>query len=120
MKPTQVFSSEVTKDGKVRVTIFRKNGKPVSTDLPPEAVPMLACLLLDDAKQASGAAVPSSPLGGSPVLNPSGLGLSSPESGFPTSLVVHMGKARFGVAIAKPRELGQALLTASAPPDSVN
>lgn len=119
-QPKQVLSSEVTRDGKVRITVIRKNGKPASVDIPPEAVPMLACLMLDDAKQASGEPTLESPLAGSPVLNPSGVGLSSPDQRFPTALVVHMGKARFGVAISNPRELGQALLTASASPESKN
>jgi len=120
MQRERVLSSEVTKDGRVRITVFRKNGKPVSADIPPEAVPMLACMMLQDAQEASGGSDPSQPLGGSPVLKPDGVGLSSPDPRFPTSLVVHMGKARFGVAIANPRELGQALLAASASPDSTH
>ncbi len=120
MQRTRVFSSEVTKDGRVRITVFRKNGKPVSADIPPEAVPMLACIMLQDAQEASGEPERQSPLAGSPVLNPSGLALTSPDPRFPTALVVHMGKARFGVAISNPRELGQALLAASASPDSAN
>ncbi len=120
MQHKHVFSSEVTKDGRVRITVFRKNGKPVSADIPPEAVPMLACMLLQDAQEASGEPEPQSPLAGSPVLNPSGVGLTSPGPQFPTALVVHMGKARFGVAISNPRELGQALLAASASPDSTH
>jgi hypothetical protein len=117
-QPKRVFSSEVTKDGKVRLSVARNNGKWASVDIPPEAVPLLACMMLQDAKEASGAVLQPRPLEESPVLNPSGLGLSSPDPRFPTSLVVHMGKARFGVAISKPRELGQALLAASASPDS--
>ncbi len=120
MQRKRVFSSEVTKDGKVRITVFRKNGKPVSADVPPEAVPMLACMMLQDAQEASGEPDLQSPLAGSPVLNPSGVGLTSPDPQFPTALVVHMGKARFGVAISNPRELGQAVLAASASPDKAN
>lgn len=120
MQRNQIFSSEVTKDGKVRISVIRKNGKPASADIPPEMVPMLACLILQDAQRASDAVEPGALLAGSPVLNPGGVGLSSPDPRFPTSLVVHMGKARFGVAISNPRELGQALLAASASPHTTN
>ncbi len=120
MQRKRVFSSEVTKDGRVRITVFRKNEKPASADIPPEAVPLLACTILRDAQEASGEPDLSQPLGGSPFLNPDGLGLTSPDPRFPTALVVHMGKARFGVAISNPRELWQALLAASASPDKAN
>lgn len=118
MQRKQIFSSEVTKDGKVRVSVVRKNGKWASVDIPPEIVPLLAGMMLQDAKDASGGKSDlSRPLEGSPVLNPSGLALTSAQSQFPTALVVHMGRARIGVAIPKPRELGEALLAASAPSD---
>ena len=120
MQGKRVFSSEVTKDGQVRITVFRKNGKPVSVDIPPKIVPMLACKLLQDAQEASGQPESQDPLAGSPVLNPSRVGLTSPDPRFPTALLVHMGKARFGIAISNPRELGQALLAASASPDKAN
>ena len=119
MLPKPFFKSEVTRNGQVRVTVYRPNGKPASVDVPAEAVPLLACKMLQDAQSASGEPVPSSPLAGPPVLNPAGLGLSSSEERFPVALIVHMGKARFGVAIANPRELGQALLAASASSSSL-
>ncbi len=120
MNGTPLFKSEVTSKGEVRITVFRRNGKPTSVDVAAEAIPLFACKMLQDAQTASGKPEPQAPLAGSPVLNPAGLGLSGPDPKFPTALTVHMGKARFGIAIAKPRELGQALLAASASPDSSN
>ena len=114
MQRKQLFSSEVTNDGQVRISVIRKNGKPASVDIPPDFVPMITCMMLEDAKEASGTEKSNAKIAGSPVLNPTGIGLSSSETNFPTALVVHMGKARFGVAIAKPRELGEALLALTA------
>ena len=91
MQRKRVFSSEVTKDGKVRITVFRKNGEPVSADIPPEAVPMLACMMLQDAQEASGepepqcgfrTADPSSGISGGSVSSRDGTSLGwRPDQG---------------------------------------
>lgn len=118
MQRKPIFQSEATKDGKVRLTTYRKNGKPTPAELSPENAVRMACRILQDAQDASGAPQPGRPLSGLIGLNPSAIGISSPDPQTPAALIVYMGNVRFGLSIPNPRELGQALLAASASPDS--
>lgn len=112
MKP--IFKSVVARPGVLRLTVFGENGASTSVEVPAEAAPLLACKMLTDAQKATGAPSDTVELAGLPVLNPSGLGLSSPDPRFPTALIVHMGSTRFGVAISTPQKLGEGMLAASA------
>lgn len=108
------FTSEALDNGMVRLTFYRTDDKATVVEIPAEAIPLVACKMLQDAQTASGAPVKAESLSGLPALNPAALGLSSVDERFPTALVVHMGKARFGVLISTPRDLGHALIAASA------
>ena len=78
---------------------------------------------LASAAEISGQARPvgvGGSLAGIPCVVPTALGLSRGEPPEPMGLVVHAGMARLGTALTNPRELGQALLAASAPETQVH
>jgi hypothetical protein len=74
------------------------------------AAAMSAAKLSGQTRRAGGGAS----LAGMPCIVPTALGLSGGKSPEQMNLVVHAGMARFGIALTNPRELGKALLTASA------
>lgn len=51
-------------------------------------------------------------------VNPTGIGLTHDAQTGKIALLVHAGRSRFGIGIANPNKLGQALLAASASPAS--
>ena len=76
---------------------------------------------LASAAEISGQARPvgvGGSLAGIPCVVPTALGLSRGEP--PEPMGHHAGMARLGIALTNPRELGQALLAASAPETQVH
>ena len=112
---------EPMKNGRVKL-FFIHQGKAMSgIEMPAEDVGNLVCYLLAAAKKAAELSSQSRPdghgqsLAGMALLKPTRLGLSRGEPPEPMGLVVHAGMARMGIALSNPRELGEALLAASAP-----
>lgn len=111
---------EPTPEGKIKL-FFVHEGKATSgVEIPSEAVAGVVATLLGTAMKAAELSGQSRPVGGGvslagiPCIVPTAVGLSAGEPPEPMALVVHAGMARFGIALANPRALGEALLAATA------
>ena len=119
--PEAAIGCEATPDGRVKLTFIHKGETQGGVEMPAEGVAgVIATLVAAAAKAAqlsgqSRQAGGGTSLAGAPMIFPTALGLSRGEPPEPMALVVHAGMARFGIALTNPRELGQALLAASAP-----
>ena len=120
--PEAAIGCEATPEGRVKLTFIHKGKTQGGVEMPAEGVAGIIATLVAAASKAaellSGQARPiggGASLAGAPVIFPTALGLSRGEPPEPMALVVHAGMARFGIALPNPRELGQALLAASAP-----
>lgn len=115
---------EARDDGRVRMFLVRDGKFHDGIEMPAKACGSIAANMLGSAKKASElAGLPDHPMGHSlgdvVALRTSQIGLAEGQTPEELALVFHMGQARLGILLTleRARELGQALLAASAPKD---
>ena len=120
------FGCSSAPGGQVNI-FFTQNNKPgAGICVPGKDIGAVVALLLavatDTAKKAgqSPRVSGNTSLAGTPMLIPTTIGLSEGEPPEPVGFVIHAGMARFGIALTNPRELGQALIAASATRDTTH